>query len=114
MTEDARDTQIPQDQPEVPTQTIVVPSEVPMVTLLGPRDELLRIIERAFPQLDIHVRGNEITVTGAAGRASRWSSGWSTSCSSSSRTGQPLTATPSSASIAMLRSADHASARPTC
>ena len=33
-----------------------------MVALLGPRDELLRIIERAFPQLDVHVRGNEITL----------------------------------------------------
>ena len=34
-----------------------------MVSLLGSRDELLRIIERAFDS-DIHVRGNEITVTG--------------------------------------------------
>jgi phosphate starvation-inducible protein PhoH and related proteins len=64
MTEDARDTQIPQDQPEVPTQTIVVPSEVPMVTLLGPRDEILRTIEHAFPQLDVHVRGNEFHLSG--------------------------------------------------
>jgi phosphate starvation-inducible PhoH-like protein len=36
-----------------------------MVSLLGSRDELLRIIERAFDS-DIHVRGNEITVTGDA------------------------------------------------
>ena len=35
-----------------------------MVSLLGSRDELLRIIERAFDS-DIHVRGNEITITGA-------------------------------------------------
>jgi phosphate starvation-inducible PhoH-like protein len=34
-----------------------------MVSLLGSRDELLRTIERAFDS-DIHVRGNEITVTG--------------------------------------------------
>jgi phosphate starvation-inducible protein PhoH and related proteins len=66
MTEDARDTQIPQDQPEVPTQTIVVPSEVPMVTLLGPRDEILRTIEHAFPQLDVHVRGNEFHLSGSS------------------------------------------------
>ena len=38
-----------------------------MVSLLGPRDELLRTIERAFPQLDIHVRGNEITLAGPGG-----------------------------------------------
>ena len=34
-----------------------------MVSLLGYRDELLRVIEGAF-KADIHVRGNEITVTG--------------------------------------------------
>ena len=34
-----------------------------MVALLGSRDELLRLIERAFTS-DIHVRGNEITITG--------------------------------------------------
>src|SRR5579875_3733545 len=34
-----------------------------MVSLLGSRDELLRVIEREFAA-DIHVRGNEITVTG--------------------------------------------------
>ncbi|HEY6501119.1 MAG TPA: PhoH family protein [Streptosporangiaceae bacterium] len=34
-----------------------------MVGLLGSRDELLRVIEREF-STDIHVRGNEITVTG--------------------------------------------------
>jgi len=36
-----------------------------MVSLLGSRDELLQVIERAF-RSDIHVRGNEITITGAA------------------------------------------------
>ena len=35
-----------------------------MVGLLGERDELLRLVEAAFP-VTIHVRGNEITVTGA-------------------------------------------------
>jgi phosphate starvation-inducible PhoH-like protein len=34
-----------------------------MVSLLGSRDELLRIIESAL-QSDVHVRGNEITITG--------------------------------------------------
>ncbi|HEY2441975.1 MAG TPA: PhoH family protein, partial [Streptosporangiaceae bacterium] len=34
-----------------------------MVTLLGSGDELLHVIEAAF-RADIHVRGNEITVTG--------------------------------------------------
>jgi phosphate starvation-inducible protein PhoH and related proteins len=35
-----------------------------MVSLLGSRDELLQVIEGAFGA-DIHVRGNEITVTGS-------------------------------------------------
>ena len=34
-----------------------------MVGLLGTRDELLHVIEREFAA-DIHVRGNEITVSG--------------------------------------------------
>ena len=42
---------------------IVVPGAHPMVSLLGSRDELLRVIEKAF-RSDIHVRGNEITITG--------------------------------------------------
>ncbi len=46
---------------------IVVPVEVPMVGLLGARDEILTAVERAFPRTDIHVRGNEFTVTGRAG-----------------------------------------------
>ncbi|MFC5180904.1 PhoH family protein [Actinomadura harenae] len=43
---------------------IVVPDDHSMVSLLGSRDELLHVIESAF-RSDIHVRGNEITVTGA-------------------------------------------------
>ena len=42
---------------------IVIPADQPMVSLLGSRDEMLRVIEREFAA-DIHVRGNEITVTG--------------------------------------------------
>jgi phosphate starvation-inducible PhoH-like protein len=49
-----------------PTVTrIVVPGAHDMVRLLGQRDELLRVIENAFSS-DIHVRGNEITITGDA------------------------------------------------
>ncbi len=41
-----------------------------MVNLLGQRDELLRLVEGAFP-VGIHVRGNEITITGEAAEADR-------------------------------------------
>src|SRR3954466_1303521 len=43
--------------------TIVVPGAHQMVSLLGSRDELLSIVEQAFTS-DIHVRGNEITISG--------------------------------------------------
>ena len=46
---------------------IVVPAEIPMVSLLGARDEVLAAVERSFPRADVHVRGNEITVTGPHG-----------------------------------------------
>ncbi|NUR07367.1 MAG: PhoH family protein [Nocardioidaceae bacterium] len=46
-----------------PTHTIVVPSSVPMVALLGPRDEHLALVEKAF-DADVHVRGNQITLRG--------------------------------------------------
>jgi phosphate starvation-inducible protein PhoH and related proteins len=45
---------------------IVIPDDHSMVALLGSGDELLHVIERDFPGTDIHVRGNEITVTGPA------------------------------------------------
>jgi phosphate starvation-inducible PhoH-like protein len=47
-----------------PTQVkILVPGNHLMVDLLGQRDELLRVVEDAFP-VHILVRGNEITVSG--------------------------------------------------
>lgn len=35
-----------------------------MVGLLGERDELLRLVERSFVGTEIHVRGNEVSVSG--------------------------------------------------
>ncbi|WP_229663259.1 PhoH family protein [Microbacterium album] len=37
-----------------------------MVQLLGPQDRLLRMVEGAHPDVDVLVRGNEITLRGAA------------------------------------------------
>jgi phosphate starvation-inducible PhoH-like protein len=48
---------------EQPVHTIVVPNSINMVSLLGPRDEHLALIEKAFAA-DIHVRGNQITLRG--------------------------------------------------
>jgi phosphate starvation-inducible PhoH-like protein len=52
------------DEPEIISSRIVVPEAVSMVTLLGSRDELLQVIETALVS-DVHVRGNEITLTGS-------------------------------------------------
>ena len=48
--------------------TITIPASIPMVALLGPRDEFLRIIERDFTA-DVHVRGNTVTITGDGAEA---------------------------------------------
>jgi phosphate starvation-inducible protein PhoH and related proteins len=45
------------------TLKILVPGHHPMVSLLGQRDELLKLIEGAF-DASILVRGNEITISG--------------------------------------------------
>jgi phosphate starvation-inducible protein PhoH and related proteins len=43
-----------------------IPGHHAMVSLLGSGDGLLRQVERAFPRVEILVRGNEITTTGPA------------------------------------------------
>ncbi|MDO5739733.1 MAG: PhoH family protein [Ornithinimicrobium sp.] len=86
-----------------PTHTVVLPDDVQMVTLLGPRDELLRTMERAFPQLDIHVRGNEFHLAGDVGEmavAERLID----ELLAVSSTGQPLNRDAVERSIGMLRS----------
>jgi phosphate starvation-inducible PhoH-like protein len=52
--------------PHVPQHTVVIPPDVAMVSLLGPRDELLRTMERQFPKVAIHVRGNEFHISGSS------------------------------------------------
>ena len=42
---------------------VVVPNSINMVSLLGPGDEHLGLIEKAF-DADVHVRGNRITLHG--------------------------------------------------
>jgi phosphate starvation-inducible PhoH-like protein len=57
--------------PDQQTQVkVLVPGNHLMVSLLGQRDELLRLVEGAFP-VSIHVRGNEITVSGDMTEAER-------------------------------------------
>jgi phosphate starvation-inducible PhoH-like protein len=51
-------------------QVHVVAGNHLMTELLGPHDELLRIVEGAFP-VAIHVRGNQISITGPSEEAER-------------------------------------------
>ena len=67
--DDPFDTDLPitADPREPHRLTREMPPPIEMVSLLGPRDELLRTMERQFPLVDTHVRGNEMTFQGPAG-----------------------------------------------
>jgi phosphate starvation-inducible PhoH-like protein len=51
------------DRTDIPAHSVVVPHSINMVALLGPGDEHLNLIEKAF-KADIHVRGNQVTLRG--------------------------------------------------
>lgn len=48
----------------IASSTIVIPSSISMVALVGTRDEILHALEAQMPSVDILVRGNEIQFTG--------------------------------------------------
>mgnify|MGYP000045821708 FL=1 len=50
--------------PESLHSTVVVPTTIPMVSLVGSRDELIRVVENNYPAVDVLVRGNEISLVG--------------------------------------------------
>lgn len=99
-------TQTPtQQQPQQPHQArahFVVPAKHPMVTVLGSGDALLRVIEQAFPAVDIHVRGNEISAVGDAADVALVQRLFD-EMMLVLRTGQPMTEDAVERSIAMLR-----------
>ncbi|HEX5566318.1 MAG TPA: PhoH family protein, partial [Streptomyces sp.] len=82
-----------------------VPAKHPMVMVLGSGDSLLRVIEKAFPSTDIHVRGNEINATGDAAEVALVQRLFD-EMMLVLRTGQPLTEDAVERSIAMLREAE--------
>ena len=83
--------------------TVVVPASQPMVAVLGARDELLRVVEQAFPSTDISVRGNEISVAGAPGEVALVERFYD-ELVTVLRTGQGVTAEAVERMVAMLRS----------
>lgn len=86
---------------EQPQYTITIPSSIDMVSLLGPRDEFLRIIEGEF-DADIHARGDTVTVRGSAAEAALVER-LLDELIAMIRTGQGLTAETVERSVSMLR-----------
>ncbi|WP_307454130.1 MULTISPECIES: PhoH family protein [Microbacterium] len=73
-----------------------------MVQLLGPQDRLLRVVEKEHPDVDVHVRGNEITLSGAADKV-RAARGLVDELLSMTRSGQGLDPSDVTSSNRMLR-----------
>jgi phosphate starvation-inducible protein PhoH and related proteins len=86
---------------------VTVPASVEMVNILGPRDEFLRILEREL-EAGIHVRGNEITLTGSPA-AVDLAVDVITELVTVLRTGQGLTADAVERTCAMLTAREEAS-----
>ncbi|WTD02629.1 PhoH family protein [Streptomyces albidoflavus] len=82
-----------------------VPAKHPMVTVLGSGDALLRVVEKAFPAADIHVRGNEISATGDPAEVALVQRLFD-EMMLVLRTGQPMTEDAVERSIAMLRASE--------
>ncbi|NCD16870.1 MAG: PhoH family protein [Actinobacteria bacterium] len=49
------------------TYRVTIPDDVHPVTLFGRQDEVLRAVERGFRRVEIHARGNIVTLTGPVG-----------------------------------------------
>ena len=50
--------------PDSINRVVVVPTSISMVSLVGTGDELIRVIEKKYPDVLVVVRGNEITLNG--------------------------------------------------
>ncbi|MEU0603040.1 PhoH family protein [Streptomyces sp. NPDC006393] len=83
-----------------------VPAQHPMVTVLGSGDSLLRVIEKAFPGADIHVRGNEISAVGDSADVALIQRVFD-EMMLVLRTGQPMTEDAVERSIAMLKASEN-------
>ena len=89
--------------PAVATTVLEVPASVSMVSLLGAGDEYLRAVETGFPDVDVLVRGNQITMSGTADEVGILDT-LLAEMLTVLRTGQALTAESIERSITLLRS----------
>ena len=81
---------------------ITVPHSQSMVALIGSDDEFLRLVEKSFPECDVLVRGNEITLNGTPGDVGIIEVFFSEMLAML-RTGQALTVESVERSISLLR-----------
>jgi phosphate starvation-inducible PhoH-like protein len=86
----AQEDTLNQSEPARAERRVAIPASITMVSVLGPRDEFLRILEAGLAA-DIHVRGNEVTFTGSP-EAVTQSADVLTELITIVRTGQGLTA----------------------
>jgi phosphate starvation-inducible PhoH-like protein len=86
----AQEDMLNQSEPARAERRVAIPASITMVSVLGPRDEFLRILEAGLAA-DIHVRGNEVTFTGSP-EAVTQSADVLTELITIVRTGQGLTA----------------------
>ncbi len=84
---------------------IVIPASQPMVALLGPGDSFLRIVENAFPDLTVLVRGNEVALAGPEHEVALADQLFA-ELLAMLRTGQGLSSDTVERSIGMLRAGD--------
>ncbi|WP_328298566.1 PhoH family protein [Streptomyces sp. NBC_00435] len=99
-------TQTPTAKSPAPGQArahFTVPATHPMVSVLGSGDALLRVVEKAFPKVDIHVRGNQVSAIGSAAEVALIQRLFD-EMMLVLRTGQPMTEDAVERSIAMLKS----------
>lgn len=82
---------------------VVVPTSTPMVSVVGTRDELVKVIEKSFPDVVVLVRGNEFTLDGPQ-ESVKLIEQLISEMLVVLRTGQGLTPDSVERSIAMLRS----------
>ena len=81
---------------------ILIPNSISMTSLLGTNDENLKIIEKQFSNLNLHVRGNEINISGPTQDVKTLNQLFSEMISLL-RTGQSLNAEVVERSISMIR-----------
>lgn len=82
---------------------IIIPNSVSMISLLGTNDENLKIVEKSFPEVSLHVRGNEININGNVNSVKLVNQLFA-ELTSLIRTGQSLNADVIERSISMLNS----------